>query len=44
MLTSFANTPCLPGLSPVAGKSIEARFDGDLLASDDGRPGSRVIE
>ena len=26
----------LPGLSPVAGKSIVARFDGGLLSSDGG--------
>jgi len=28
-----ANTPILPCLSPVAGKSIQAMFDGDLLSS-----------
>lgn len=26
----------LPGLSPVAGKSVVAKFDGDLLSSDGG--------
>jgi len=44
MLASVANTPILPGLSPVAGKSIEARFDGDLLSSDGGLLGLRAIE
>ena len=37
-------TPCLPGLSPVAGKSIEARFDGDLMSSDGGLVSLRAIE
>ncbi len=44
MLASVANTPILPGLSPVAGKSIEARFDGDLLSSDGGLLGLRAVE
>jgi hypothetical protein len=28
--------PMLPGLSPVAGKSAVAKFDGGLLSSDGG--------
>jgi hypothetical protein len=36
MLASVANTPILPGSSPIAGTSIETRFDGDLLSSDKG--------
>ena len=28
--------PTLPGLSPVAGRSIVAKFDGGLLSSDGG--------
>ena len=28
--------PCLPGLSPVAGKELQARFDGGRLSSDGG--------
>ncbi|WP_286705479.1 hypothetical protein, partial [Acidiphilium sp. 37-64-53] len=44
MLASVANTPIRPCLSPVAGKSIEARFDGDLLSSDGRLLGLRAIE
>lgn len=33
MLASVAKTPILPGLSPVGGMLIEARFDPDLLSS-----------
>jgi hypothetical protein len=29
-------TPILPGLSPIRGKPIEARFDGALMSSDGG--------
>jgi hypothetical protein len=31
-------TPPLPGLSPVAGKPLIARFDGGQLSSDGGLP------
>jgi hypothetical protein len=34
----------LPGLLPVGGKSIVARFDGGCLSSDAGVPVSREIE
>lgn len=36
--------PPLPGLSPVAGKSIVARFDGGLLSSDGGTLALREVE
>ena len=36
MLASVEINPILPGLSPVAGKPLLARFDGDLLSSDGG--------
>ena len=36
--------PPLPGLSPVAGKSIVARFDGGLLSSDGGILALREVE
>ena len=34
----------LPGLSPVAGKSVVARFDGGLLSSDGGVLALRAVE
>ena len=37
-------TPALPGLSPVCGKSIVARFDGGQLSSDGGILALREIE
>lgn len=37
-------TPLLPGLSPVAGKAVEARFDGGELSSDGGVLALRTIE
>lgn len=37
-------TPSLPGLSPVAGKPIIARFDGGALSSDGGLMALREIE
>ena len=37
-------TPSLPGLSPVAGKPVVARFDGGRLSSDAGVLGLREIE
>lgn len=44
MLASVEPTPILPGLSPVSGKPIVARFDGDLLSSDGGLLALREIE
>ena len=35
-LTMNETTPYLPGLSPVAGKELCARFDGGRLSSDGG--------
>jgi hypothetical protein len=35
-LTMNEITPFLPGLSPVAGKELCARFDGGRLSSDGG--------
>ncbi len=37
-------TPFLPGLSPVCGKEIVARFDGGRLSSDGGVLRLREIE
>jgi Transposase DDE domain group 1 len=37
-------TPILPGLSPVAGKSVVARFDGGRLSSDGGLLLVREVE
>jgi len=37
-------TPPLPGLSPVAGKSLIARFDGGRLSSDGGLLALREVE
>jgi hypothetical protein len=34
----------LPGLSPVAGKSVVAKFDGGLLSSDAGVLALRAVE
>jgi len=34
----------LPGLSPVSGKSIQARFDGGMLSSDAGILVLREVE
>ena len=44
MLASVANTPSLPGLSPVAGKPVLARFDGEMLSSDGGLLALREVE
>jgi hypothetical protein len=38
------STPALPGLSPVCGKPILARFDGGQLSSDGGVLALREIE
>ncbi len=37
-------TPMLPGLSPVGGKTIEARFDGACMSSDGGLLALREVE
>src|SRR3712207_399673 len=37
-------TPLLPGLSPVAGKRLVARFDGGQLSSDGGLLALREVE
>jgi DDE family transposase len=37
-------TPALPGLSPVGGKPVVARFDGGRLSSDGGLPVLREVE
>ena len=44
MPTTVESTPCLPGLSPVAGKPVLARFDGELLSSDGGLLTLREVE
>jgi len=38
------NTPFLPGLSPVAGKAVMARFDGGRLSSQGGLLALREVE
>ena len=38
------STPLLRGMSPVGGKSVEARFDGGRLSSDGGVLALREIE
>ena len=37
-------TPPLPGLSPVNGKTVTARFDGGSLSSDTGLLALREVE
>ena len=37
-------TPILPGLSPILGRAIEARFDGAMMSSDGGLLVLREIE
>jgi hypothetical protein len=44
MPAKVESTPALPGLSPVAGKPIIARFDGGQLSSDAGVLALREIE
>jgi hypothetical protein len=44
MLVSANPTPILPGLSPIHGHAIEARFDGALMSSDGGLLMLREIE
>ena len=44
MPAKVESTPALPGLSPVGGKPIIARFDGGLLSSDGGVLALREVE
>lgn len=44
MPASVESTPVLPGLSPVCGKRIIARFDGSHLSSDGGLLALREVE
>ena len=44
MPAKVASIPALPGLSPVCGKPIIARFDGGKLSSDGGVLALREIE
>ena len=44
MPVKVETTPPLPSLSPVAGKTIIARFDGGLLSSDGGLLALREVE
>ena len=44
MPAKVESTPALPGLSPVCGKPIIARFDGSKLSSDGGVVALREIE
>ena len=36
-------TPLLPGLSPIAGKSLTATFDAGRLSSDGGEESERLL-
>jgi hypothetical protein len=44
MPATAEDTPCLPGLSPIRGREIEARFDGGLMSSDGGLLVLREVE
>src|SRR6056297_1213694 len=44
MPATIETTPPLPGLSPVNGKAVSARFDGGSLSSDAGLPALREAE
>ncbi len=44
MPVTVESTPMLPGLSPVGGKAIEARFDGACMSSDGGLLALREVE
>ena len=44
MPATTEDTPCLPGLSPICGREIEARFDGGLMSSDGGLLALREVE
>ena len=44
MPANAETTPLLPGLSPIHGRTIEARFDGAMMSSDGGLLVLREIE
>jgi len=44
MPAKVESTPALPGLSPVGGTPIIARFDGGSLSSDGGLLAPRDVE
>ena len=44
MPAAIQTTPMLPGLSPVRGRAIVARFDGGLMSSDGGLLALREVE
>ncbi len=44
MPAKVVSTPALPGLSPVGGKPVIARFDGGHLSSDGGLLVLREVE
>ncbi len=44
MPVKVESTPVLPGLSPVCGKTIVARFDGASMSSDGGLLALREVE
>ena len=44
MPVKVESTPVLPGLSPVGGKAIEARFDAGCMSSDGGLLALREVE
>jgi hypothetical protein len=44
MPSTVGTCPALPGLSPVGGKSVIARFDGGHLSSDGGLLVLREVE
>jgi hypothetical protein len=44
MPVGVETNPCLPGLSPVCGKTIVARFDGASMSSDGGLLALREVE
>src|SRR6059058_1290854 len=44
MPASDQASPILPGLSPICGRAIEARFDGELMSSDGGLLVLREVE
>jgi hypothetical protein len=44
MPVKVESTPVLPGLSPVGGMAIEARFDAGCMSSDGGLLALREVE
>ena len=44
MPASCTNSPLLPGLSPICGRSIVARFDSPHMSSDGGLRALREVE